>query len=472
MTKRKNVKGYLAIEENGVEVWPKALVEAVYLACSEEMQRLKNVGTENVVKMFPVRHRSRYTVAVLLMSRCQKCEYCRIRELSCKLKPGARTDGMSCSNCSGKNHCSRPADYMWRVLRATWAKEYSVTQNEFRHWYPKVMSPQSIYVIKDGPKSEVRTREGGKVAKKKSKDQGESPDSAEDKEEQKEEEKEEDGDKDKEEEEDEQGDNQDPSPSTSGKCSQGSSYAASTPNRRPQSQKPAESPVLDLHLKVENTRLRKELESVKEQLWDSLVDGDAYRTKYNSALSVQTEVESENERLRARLLEFEKFVGEFTEDTTEKQTGGPDIARFRQGSAGERLSGHLRLLFILWIELYSVLDTVQGQNEEFRQHLNSLMNDSLLLRLRLDIHGHPESQLHKDMEDKLREMAVGVLNLPGPVWTTVEKERIERIFNPAEGSSGNKRPGGDLEEEAGSRRKRGRMLLKGKSVGQLGSESN
>lgn len=55
MTKKKNVKGYLAIEENGVEVWPKALVEAVYVACSEEMQRLKVVGTRKVVKMIPVR---------------------------------------------------------------------------------------------------------------------------------------------------------------------------------------------------------------------------------------------------------------------------------------------------------------------------------------------------------------------------------------------------------------------------------
>ena len=66
MTKRKTITGYLAIEENGVEVWPKALVEAVYLACSEEMQRLMEVGTEKVVKMIPVCHRSRH-VAVLLI---------------------------------------------------------------------------------------------------------------------------------------------------------------------------------------------------------------------------------------------------------------------------------------------------------------------------------------------------------------------------------------------------------------------
>jgi hypothetical protein len=60
MTKKKIATGYLAIEDNGVEVWSKALVEAVYVTCSEEMQRLKKVGTEKVVKMIPVCYCSHY----------------------------------------------------------------------------------------------------------------------------------------------------------------------------------------------------------------------------------------------------------------------------------------------------------------------------------------------------------------------------------------------------------------------------
>ena len=129
------------------------------------------------------------------------------------------------------------------------------------------------------------------------------------------------------------------------------------------------------------------------------------------------------------------------------------------------------MLFILWIALHSVLNALHGQNEEFRQHLNDLMNECLFLRLLLDVSGQPELALHKDMNIKLREMAVRVLHLPGPVWTTAEKERIENMLNPAEGSSGTKRAGGELEEEAESRRKRARMLLKGKSVERLGSGS-
>lgn len=436
MTKKKNVKGYLAIEENGVEVWPKALVEAVYVACSEEMQRLKVVGTRKVVKMIP------------------KCEHCRIGELLCKLKAGVRTDRMSCSNCSRQNHCSRPADYMWRTFGAMWTKEYAVSLNQFQAWYPKVMSPKSIYVIKDSDSG--RTRKGGKIAKKKSKDRGDSPDSAEDEEENKDGDWDGDGDKANEkEEDDEQGNDQDPSPSTSRKRSQGSLPAASTPNRRPQSQKPTESPMYDLQLKVENTKLKQEVESLKARLWDGSVDGELYRPKDNTTLSVQTELESEIERLRTRLLEFEKIVGEFTEDVVEKQTGAQDIALFREGSAA----------------LYSVIEALQGQNDKFRQHLHRIMNDSLFLRLCLDVEGHPESRRLKDVKDKLHEIAVGLLNLPGSVWTTAEKERIEKIFNHAEGSSGTKRSGGDLEEEAESRRKRARMLLKGKSVGRLGSGS-
>ena len=320
MTKKKNVTGYLAIEENGIEVWPKALVEAVYLACSEEMQRLKKVGTEKVVKMIPVCHPSRY-VAVLLMSCCQKCENCRIRELPCRLKVGVRTDGMSCSNCSGKKPCSRPADYMWRTLGAMWL-EYSVTLDQFRNWYPKVMTPRSIYVMKDrGDRlnSEATGPKGGKAAKKKRRDRGESPNSAEDKAEDMEGDGDRDRDGDKykeeeeegEEEEDERGDDQDPFPSTSRKHSQDSSRAASTPDRKPSSHKAVESSAHELQLKAENARLKKELESAR---------------------SVQTEVESENERLRTQLLEFEKIVAEFMEDAMEKQM---EAARFRQDSSGE-----------------------------------------------------------------------------------------------------------------------------------------
>lgn len=403
MTKRKNVTGYMAIEENGIEVWPKAFVEAVYLACSEEVQRLKDVGTEKVIKMIP------------------KCEKCKSRELPCKLKTGLRTDRMSCSNCSSTKPCSRPADYMWKTLGATWT-EYSVTPDQFRYWYPKVMTPKSIYVIKDSgdrPISEVTGRKGGKASKNKSR----GPDSDEDEVE----DKEGDGDRDggKEEEEDEQGVDQDPLPSTSRKHSQDSLRAASTQDRKLWSQKPAESPTPDLQLTAENRRLKKELELA----------------------------ESENERLRTRLLEFEKTVGEFKEDAMEKQI---DIARFKQGSAA----------------LYSILDASHGQNEDFRQRLTHLMNDSMFLRLRLDVDGQPESQLHKDMNNMLREMAVRVLHLPGPVWTTAEKERIEKTFNPAEGSSGTKRSGGDLEEESESRRKRARMLLTGKSVERVGDRKS
>jgi hypothetical protein len=240
---------------------------------------------------------------------------------------------------------------MWKTLGATWTKEYSVTLNQFRDWYPKIMAPKSIYVIKDsdgGAKPEVRTGKGGKTAKTESRDQGESPDSPEDKED-KEGDKEGDGDGDGNgdgdngnEEDDEQGDDQDPSPSTSRKRSQGSSCAASIPNWFA-FQKPPESSMHDFHL-AENTRLKKELESVKARLRDCLLDSDLYRTNYNSTLSVQTGVALENERLQTRLLEFEKIVGEFMEDAMEKQT---DIAQFRQGSGGECPSGHSRPLLIL-----------------------------------------------------------------------------------------------------------------------------
>ena len=446
MTKRKVVKGYLAIEEDGVEVWPKDLVKAVYLACSEEIQALKKKGAATVTKLIPVRRCSRY-VAVSLMSRCQKCDRCRMKEQPCKLSSGARSDGMICTSCNSKNRCSRPADYMWMTFGATWMKQYSITQKQFRKWYPKVMALRSIYVIKDGDgsKSELKVPKGGKPVKK-NEDRGDNSEIVEDDEDEDEDEdKDKEGEKGKEKEGekegDEQGDDQDPSPSTSRGCTQGGSRAASTPNQRPWSQ--------------DDTRTKQELEMVKAQLRDCIVDRDLYRDlcRTKTTLSIQTELESDNERLRTRLLEFEKIVCEFME---EKQTGAPDMMRFREGCTGEFLFAHSCLLFTLRIELYTAVNLLHGQNEEFREHLNRLMSEILVLKLRLDVEGDRELPLWKNVSKKLHEMAVGVYNLPGSVWTTMEKERIEKIFN-------NKRSGGDLEEDE-SRRKRARMLLESKEV--------